>query len=76
MRPSSLSPEPFTPEVVDPGALGAVERQRLGDELFRLHQRLFAGAGRERFEQLVIRPPARWTRIQVLRNSVGEAVGY
>ncbi|MEK6804904.1 MAG: hypothetical protein AABZ34_19920 [Nitrospirota bacterium] len=56
--------------------LSAWARAKLAQELFRLNQRIFAGVEQEEFEHLVITPSARWTRIQVIRNSDGDAVGY
>ncbi len=58
------------------GNLDDSARARLSDELFGLYERIFVGAERERFERKVTNPPARWTRIQVIRNAAGEAVGY
>lgn len=48
--------------------LSAWARAKLAQELFRLNQRIFAGVEQEEFEHLVIKPSARWTRIQVIRN--------
>ena len=56
--------------------LGAQERATLSQELFRLNQRIFAGVELKEFERLVINPSARWTRIHIMRNGDGEAVGY
>lgn len=52
------------------------ERSSLAEELFRLHQGIFAGVERQAFEDKVINPPARWTRIQVIRSDEDRALGY
>ena len=63
-------------EIVSIDELNAQERATLSQELFRLNQRIFAGVELDEFERLVINPSARWTRIQIIRNGDGEAVGY
>ncbi|MDH4370588.1 MAG: hypothetical protein OEV99_12165 [Nitrospira sp.] len=63
-------------ETVSIDELDAQERATLSQELFRLNQRIFAGVELEEFERLVINPSARWTRIQIMRNGDGKAVGY
>lgn len=63
-------------EIVCIEEMGVKERAKLAQELFRLNQRIFAGVEQEEFEHLVIKPSARWTRIQVTRNGDGDAVGY
>lgn len=63
-------------EIVCVDSLSAPERAKLAHELFQLNQDIFTGVEHEEFDRLVIRPPSRWTRIQVIRNSDGGAVGY
>lgn len=63
-------------EIVCIDQLSVWARAKLAQELFRLNQRIFVGVEQEEFEHLVIKPSARWTRIQVIRNSDGDAVGY
>jgi hypothetical protein len=63
-------------EIVCIEEMGPWERAKLAQELFRLNQRIFASVEQEEFEHLVIKPSARWTRIQVIRNGDGDAVGY
>jgi hypothetical protein len=64
-------------EIVCVDSLSAAKRAKLAQELFHLNQRIFAGVEQEEFERVVIQPPARWTRIQIIRSSDGgAAVGY
>lgn len=65
-----------TREIVRIDGMAEVARTRLADELFDLHTRIFRGVNREQFEHKVLTPPARWTRIQLLRNEAGQLVGY
>ena len=66
----------YRKDIVGIKELSASERAKLAQELFRLNQRIFDGVEQEEFERLVIKPSARWTRIQVIRNGDGDAVGY
>ncbi|MEM9460683.1 MAG: hypothetical protein AAGF11_41320 [Myxococcota bacterium] len=65
----------LTEEIINPQALSSTERERLADELYTAHQRIFEGVEREPFVAYVIDTPAVRTRIQVFRTG-GLVVGY
>ncbi|APE30396.1 hypothetical protein BOX17_05145 [Halomonas aestuarii] len=63
-------------EIIDLATLDEVARERLTEEMFALNTLLFDGVDHEQFVREVIALPARWTRIQLLRNAAGELIGY
>jgi len=67
--------EPLTHQIVDPLALTSTERARFTDELYRAHDRIFAGVDRATFAAYVVDSPAARTRIQVFRSGE-QIVGY
>ncbi|MCA9704607.1 MAG: hypothetical protein KDK70_02020 [Myxococcales bacterium] len=67
--------QPLTQQIIDPHALSEAARERLTDELFAAHERIFAGVDREAFSAYVVCSPARRTRIQVFRAG-DQVVGY
>ncbi len=63
-------------QVIDPSRLTAAARERLLDELYACHCRIFAGVDRASFAAYVVESPAAWTRILVQRDTDGVARGY
>ena len=67
---------PPSADVVDPKTLSQEERDRLADELYAVHTRIFAGVDRAAFGRYVVDSTAERTEIMRHRNSAGEVVGY
>ncbi len=63
-------------ELIDPKTLATEQLTTLIDELYALHCRLFIDFERTTFERYVVFCAADYTRIQVLRDGTGQAVGY
>lgn len=63
-------------EVVNPAALDAPQRDAFLQDLYRVHQKIFAGVSMEEFTYYLVRPDSARTRIQIYRNGKGELVGY
>ncbi|MCR9165033.1 MAG: hypothetical protein ACE37F_34545 [Nannocystaceae bacterium] len=62
--------------VVEPARCSRVERDALTDELYEVHAQIFDGVGPDAFRRYVIEPEGARTRLQVFRDTHGDAVGY
>ncbi|MCA9545642.1 MAG: cyclic nucleotide-binding domain-containing protein, partial [Myxococcales bacterium] len=63
-------------EFVVPAELGRAERDAFADELFAVHESIFAGVERRAFRAYVVEPDADWTWVLVHRDGGGRLVGY
>lgn len=63
-------------EVVHPADLRQAELEAFLRELYRVHDKIFAGVTIEEFTYYIVRPDATRTRIQIYRNETGALVGY
>jgi hypothetical protein len=68
--------KPLRSKTVDPITLSESEKEVFIDELYSVHRQIFSGVSKEEFVLYVVDPPARYTRVNIFRNSNNEAVGY
>lgn len=54
--------EVVSAERIDPSQLEAPQREALSEKLYQIHQRVFAGLGKEAFNHYVVNSPAKKTR--------------
>lgn len=62
--------------IVAPTQLSDTERQKLSDQLYSVHQKIFAGVSAEEFRRHVIEPPAEATSIQLYCAADQSVIGY
>jgi hypothetical protein len=70
------SAELVAAETVTPRILDAIARQRLEDELYDLHSRIFRGVDKAAFVSYVVDSKAAHTWIQLYRDEAGVLGGY
>ncbi|WP_192036243.1 hypothetical protein [Halomonas sp. YLGW01] len=63
-------------EVMNPATLDETAREELADELKALSDQIFIGVSRAELMAEVLTPPARRTRLQLLRDASGTLIGY
>ena len=63
-------------EVITPASLAPEDRQRLTDDLYRVHAQIFDGVTRDAFAAYVVDSKAEQTSLLVHRNAADEIVGY
>lgn len=69
-------PKIIRSETYNPKDLSAAELAALIDQLYSVHQEIFAGVDRAEFARYVVESPADKTRIQVYYGEGGELAGY
>lgn len=63
-------------EIIEPARLDAASRQRLIDEMYACHERIFDGVDQASFARYVVESPAALTRIMLLRDAMDAVRGY
>lgn len=66
----------FSHETIDPHALAEEERRALLCRLYKVHRRIFDGLEKDEFEEMIIRPSAKWTRLRIFANAKRQDVGF
>lgn len=69
-------PQIAAAEIVSPKQLSAPARQKLADELYDVHSRIFAGVNKQSFVKYVVESTAEHTWILLQKSAQGAVVGY